>query len=201
MFQSSEANRIFAAQVLEASFFGAFITAIDARKNETKLTQAELAERTGREKTGMSKLLAGPRNWKISTMSDLAVALDLTLEFALRDRLNPMRKFTATGIEYDAPVSQSLVWDTGVITAGTVDTSGSNLGLLINANAGANTTVNTGYLMTGTGPVGAMTNVITGSYGQTNVATQQRWQAIGGAGNAVAAPSRPRIPSALEFAS
>lgn len=98
MYQSYEQRRKFASEVLEASFFGAFLLAIEARKNEASLTQSELAQRTGREKTGISKLLSGPRNWQIRTISDLAEALDLRVEFALVDRLNPQRRFTPTGI-------------------------------------------------------------------------------------------------------
>jgi DNA-binding phage protein len=101
MFRSYDDRRKFASDVLEASFFGAFVMAIDARKNELNMTQAELAERTGREKTGISKLLSGPRNWTIRTISDLAEALDLRLEFALIDRINPVRRFTASGVQCD----------------------------------------------------------------------------------------------------
>ncbi|SRR6266849_9266194 len=103
MSQSYDDRRTFAAQLLEASFFGAFIMAIDARKNEQGLTQGELAQRAGREKTGISKLLSGPRNWTIRTISDLAEALDLAVEFVLVDRLNSFRQFTPTGIEYNVP--------------------------------------------------------------------------------------------------
>lgn len=105
MSQSYEFRRKFAAELLEASFFGALITAIGARKTELQMTQSELALKTGREKTGMSKLLSGPRNWKLSTISDLAEALDLRLEFSFVDNLHPHRRFTATGVQTGSPIS------------------------------------------------------------------------------------------------
>jgi hypothetical protein len=98
---SHEQRLKFASKVLEARFFGAYITAIEVRKDERQLTQAVLAARTRREKTGISKLLSGPRNWKLSTISDLTEALELNFEFALVDRLTPTRRFTATGVRYD----------------------------------------------------------------------------------------------------
>ena len=100
-----EQRRKFAAEMIEAAFFGAFVTAIAIRKEEQSLTQVELAKRTGREKTGISKLLSRPRNWQLHTISDLAEALNLRLEFSLVDRVNPMRRFTQTGIEYNLPES------------------------------------------------------------------------------------------------
>jgi len=103
MYQDYKFRRSFASEIIEAAFFGAFAVAIDARKNEESLTQAELAKRTGREKTGISKLLAGPRNWKLSTISDLAEALDLRLEFVLVDQHFPTRRFTQTGVAYALP--------------------------------------------------------------------------------------------------
>lgn len=100
---SSERRRKFAAELMESAFFGAFLLAIDARKSEQALTRSELGKRMGREKTGISKLLSGPRNWQIDTISDLAEALDVRLEFALVDRLNSFRRFTATGTEFRTP--------------------------------------------------------------------------------------------------
>jgi hypothetical protein len=99
---SYKKRRAFAADLLEHAFFGAFYTAIVARKNEDGLTRAQLGSRMGREKTGISKLLSGPRNWQLSTISDLSEALNLKLEFRLIDRLNPFREFTSTGVQYPA---------------------------------------------------------------------------------------------------
>jgi len=103
---SPEDHLKFAAQVLETQIFGAFWLAIEARRKEIALTQSQLAERTGRDKTNISKLLDGPRNWTIRTISDLAEGLDLEVEFCLEDRLNRDRKFTPTGV-YTAPNAQS----------------------------------------------------------------------------------------------
>jgi transcriptional regulator with XRE-family HTH domain len=97
----------FAAEMMETAFFGAFYAAILARKEEQSLTRAALGKRMGREKTGISKLLSGPRNWQIDTISDLAEALDLRLEIALVDRVNPLRKFTPTGVVFNIPTEMT----------------------------------------------------------------------------------------------
>src|ERR1700723_1536314 len=104
---SYKARRTFAADLLEHAFFGAFYVAIGVRKDEEKLTRSKLGSRMGREKTGISKLLSGPRNWQLGTISDLTEALNLRLEFSLVDRSFPMRRFTATGIQYDVLSSYS----------------------------------------------------------------------------------------------
>jgi hypothetical protein len=104
---SSENRRKFAAELLEHAFFGAFYSVISARKKEQSLTRAQLGKRMGREKTGISKLLSGPRNWQISTISDLAEALDVRVEFRLVDRINPLRTFTPTGVTFNIPNQMS----------------------------------------------------------------------------------------------
>jgi transcriptional regulator with XRE-family HTH domain len=100
MSRTYEYRRKFTAEILEASIFGAFILAIQTRKHENNLTQRQLASRTGKEKTGISKLLSGPRNWQIQTIATLSEALDVRFEFSLVDRTNPFRKFTSTGIQW-----------------------------------------------------------------------------------------------------
>lgn len=105
---SYKKRREFAAEILEHAFFGAFYTAIAARKKEEGLTGAQLGSRMGREKTGISKLLSGPRNWQLSTISDLSEALDLRVDFALVDRHVPTRCFTASGVSYHAPLQLSF---------------------------------------------------------------------------------------------
>lgn len=107
----SEVYRSFEIENLKADFFGMFLVAIQARKNEQGLTQDELAHRLGKEKTGTSKLLSGPRNWQISTIAEMALALDVEIELALVDKTNPARKFTPTGeICAPAPAELKLVY-------------------------------------------------------------------------------------------
>jgi hypothetical protein len=105
---SYKARREFAADLLEHAFFGAFYTAIDARKKEEALTRNQLGSRMGREKTGVSKLLSGPRNWQLSTIADLSEALGLRLEFSLVDRHHPSRIFTASGVQFNMPQLQNV---------------------------------------------------------------------------------------------
>src|SRR5208282_5258099 len=88
----------FSSNVMSAEIFGAFLMAFDTRRAESGMTQAQLAERLGKDKTGTSKLLSAPRNWTIRTISDLSVALNVIVEVTLRDRIYPTRVFTSTGV-------------------------------------------------------------------------------------------------------
>jgi hypothetical protein len=98
---SREQHLQFAAQVLETQVFGAFWLAIEARRKESGLTQSLLVERTGRDKTNISKLLDKPRNWTLKTISDLAEALGVQVEVALKDKENSTRIFTPTGVRWE----------------------------------------------------------------------------------------------------
>lgn len=80
---SYKARREYAKEMLEYAFFGAFYLAIGARKKEELLTSAQLGSRMGREKTGISKLLSGPRNWQLSTIQTFPRLLDFGLNFRL----------------------------------------------------------------------------------------------------------------------
>lgn len=90
--------RGYRAKVLEARVFGAFVSAIQYRKENNGLTQKALAEMTGKDETGISKLLSGPANWQLRKISDLAGALNLDFEFALVDRADRCRVFLDTGV-------------------------------------------------------------------------------------------------------
>ncbi len=96
--KKSLAYKEVAFRVLDASIFGAFLLAIEARRDEDSLTQTKLAELMGRDKANISKLLEGPQNWTVQTISDLAQALDLEVEFVLHDKHKPGRQFTPTGV-------------------------------------------------------------------------------------------------------
>ena len=103
----------FSAHVMEAEVFGAFMLAFDTRTAEAGMTQTQLAERLGKDKTGTSKLLSAPRNWTIRTISDLAVALNVVVELSLRDRIEPTRIFTSTGVTYSAVSGDQTPWFSG----------------------------------------------------------------------------------------
>lgn len=109
----------FASEVLEAQIFGAFWLAIEARRKEDGLTQNELSERTGRDKTNISKLLDGPRNWTLKTISDLAEALNLQVEFSLKDKKKPERVFTPTGVTWESVTEIPAVTTQAVTAANT----------------------------------------------------------------------------------
>jgi len=93
-------ERAFQKEVLQTSVYGAFMSVIETRKEENGLTQANLATLTGKDKTGVSKLLSEPKNWTIRTVSDLCVALDVQFLFCLIDNTHETRVFTGTGVEH-----------------------------------------------------------------------------------------------------
>ena len=118
--QNFEFERGYNYEILTASIYGAFLCAIETRKEENSLTQAKLATLTDKDKSSVSKLLAGPGNWTTRTISDLCVALDLGFEFCLVDKLLPYRVFTATGVETANPtVSTNTLYEgeRGEVTA------------------------------------------------------------------------------------
>jgi transcriptional regulator with XRE-family HTH domain len=101
--KSTKARREYEREMLENEIFGAFYLAVKARRREDSLTQNDLSERLGRDKTRTSKLLSGPQNWQLGTMADLARALNLSIEFSLRDEQVPGRRFSPTGVSYVSP--------------------------------------------------------------------------------------------------
>lgn len=106
--------RDLAAKVLQTRIFGAFISAVQIRKNEDGLTRKDLSERSARwDETGVSKLLSSPANWTISKISDLAHSLDLQFHFILVDQKKPGRIFTDKGIKEHA---SAVVTNSAVIT-------------------------------------------------------------------------------------
>jgi transcriptional regulator with XRE-family HTH domain len=104
----------FSSHVMEREVFGAFMLAFDARRSESGMTQSQLAERLGKDKTGTSRLLSAPRNWTIRTISDLSMALNVVVEISLRDRVEPARVFTAAGVTYVSAPATSVSPFSGV---------------------------------------------------------------------------------------
>jgi hypothetical protein len=86
-----------------ASMGLALVTALrhsfKTRKAEYGWTQTMLGKNCGRRRSSITATLAG-RDWKVSTISDLAEGLGLRLEFAFVDKWKPGRRFTARGVEY-----------------------------------------------------------------------------------------------------
>ena len=91
-------EREFLGITLARQIFGALYSAVEDRHTNHGLTRGELAERTGRDKTGVSKLLRGPSNWTIRTISDVANGLELDVEITFVDRYDRLRAFTPTGL-------------------------------------------------------------------------------------------------------
>jgi transcriptional regulator with XRE-family HTH domain len=108
-------EREFLSLTLARQIFGALYSALKYRKESHDLTRAEFGERIGRDKTGVSKLLRGPGNWTIQTISDIANALEVDVEFAFFDQHDQSIMFTATGMHH----SPSLVQNYSVIASPT----------------------------------------------------------------------------------
>lgn len=81
-----EYKRGYLADVFQARVFGAFLSAAEHRKSNYGVTRKEIAVRSGKDETAVSKTFSRPQNWTLKTVSDLAYALDLDVEFALVDR-------------------------------------------------------------------------------------------------------------------
>ncbi|MEJ0094137.1 MAG: helix-turn-helix transcriptional regulator [Methylocella sp.] len=95
-----ENEREFLGLTLARQIFGALYLAVQFRKASQGLSRVDFGDRTGRDKTGVSKLLSGPGNWTTRTISDVANALELDVQITFVDRYNPYRAFTPTGINY-----------------------------------------------------------------------------------------------------
>ena len=95
-----ENEREFLGITLARQVFSAIYAAATFRKEQGDFSRSEFGQRTGRDKTGVSKLLAGPRNWTTRTISDVSNALDLEPQVVFVDRLNRSRVFTETGPAY-----------------------------------------------------------------------------------------------------
>jgi hypothetical protein len=98
----AESRRHFASAAMEFAIVAAFKHAFAKRKEEEGLSQAKLGRRCGRWAAAVGRTLQG-WDWRLSTLSDFAEALDLRLEFAFVDRKHPNRRFTTYGTEY-API-------------------------------------------------------------------------------------------------
>lgn len=97
-----EARRNFASAALERALTAALTRGFNTRKQEEGLSYAKLGRRCGRHREAVRRAMQG-RDWRLSTLSDLAEALELRLEFAFADRKDLRRRFTSSGVEY-API-------------------------------------------------------------------------------------------------
>jgi hypothetical protein len=95
-----ENEREFLGITLARQIFSAIYTAATFRKEQGEFSRAEFGQRTGRDKTGVSKLLTGPGNWTTRTISDVSNALDLEPQVVFVDRSNRSRVFTEAGVAY-----------------------------------------------------------------------------------------------------
>ncbi|MGX7873918.1 helix-turn-helix domain-containing protein [Mesorhizobium sp. ORM6] len=101
--QSSKETFIqdFERGVLRSAFVSTFWAVIQARKAETGLTLSQLADRLGINKSAISRWFSGTNpNWEISTIADIANALDVDVEVVAIDRHSTRRFGPAGEIRY-----------------------------------------------------------------------------------------------------
>jgi len=85
-------NRFYFQQRFRNRLYEAVIRAIEANAAKTGLRRKALAERIGKTPPSLSRLLAGPGNWELDTVSDLLFAIDAELEFRI---VNPHERAPA----------------------------------------------------------------------------------------------------------
>jgi hypothetical protein len=91
--------------MLRSAFVSLFWAAISDRKRRGKYTLQMLADKLGRNKSGVSRWFSkDPPNWSIDTISDVASALGLDMELRATDRAAGT-VFTSSGMA--APVQVS----------------------------------------------------------------------------------------------
>lgn len=76
-------NRFYFQQRFRNRLYEAVIRAIEANAAQTGLRRKALAERIGKTPASLSRLLAGPGNWELDTVSDLLFAIDAELDFRI----------------------------------------------------------------------------------------------------------------------
>jgi transcriptional regulator with XRE-family HTH domain len=95
--RNSEFYRGLHAKLIERRIFGAFFSLVQDRRKTSGLTRRQLAERMGRNETAVSRLMAGPTNWTLRTISELSDALGVQFEFRLVDQADPSVQFGERG--------------------------------------------------------------------------------------------------------
>ena len=93
-----ENERDYLFEMLKRDVFGAYHQGCTLRKEDSCLTKVEVSERIGKDKTSISKLLKGPANWTLRTLSDLSNALDMDVKITLWDRKCDGRYLDRTGM-------------------------------------------------------------------------------------------------------
>ena len=91
-----EFAREFERGVLRSAFVSVFWAVIEARKAGDKFTFKELAQKLGRDKSAVSRWFTSEPNWEISTVADIAAALDVNIEVIAVDRATG-RRFAPDG--------------------------------------------------------------------------------------------------------
>lgn len=123
--------RGFSREMLRAAFQSLFWSVIVHRRKREKLTQQQIADKLGTNKSVVSRDLNAPPNWTIDKISDMAEALDLDIEVIARDR-HTGSIFTARGQVGPTMTQSSTIMRSNI--AGAI-TAGNGTPLIIGSNA------------------------------------------------------------------
>lgn len=85
--EDPEARALFERELAKANAIATLLQSIEQTRERRRLSKAEVARRVGSERSAISRLLAGNNaNPTFNTLADLADALDLEIEFRVRER-------------------------------------------------------------------------------------------------------------------
>lgn len=94
-------DRELASEMLQTEVFSAFYALREFRRNNVGLSNADIGRLCGWSRSQVSKLLSGPQNWTLETISQLAFGLSADFKFVLIDRTERSRNFNAGGLSID----------------------------------------------------------------------------------------------------
>jgi len=89
--------------MLRSAVQSAFWSALNFRKKNDGMSQNELAKKLDADKSIISRWFSGDPNWELNTISDIADALDVDVEFHLKDRRSTAI-FTPSGVAFHADI-------------------------------------------------------------------------------------------------
>ncbi len=101
--QEAEDRAFFEREYAKAAAIGALLQELEAARGRQNLSKREVARRMDRKESAVSRLLTGEgANPTLSTIADLAYALNLEVEVRIKERprkskrpITPVRIFTA----------------------------------------------------------------------------------------------------------
>lgn len=100
-----EGDVFYFRQSFKNAVFQKLMRAFAEKAQAEGITQSDVATKLGKDRGQISRIFAGPKNWTLDTLSDLALALDMEPEISFGDlRVDPRHNFCHHWIaEIDTP--------------------------------------------------------------------------------------------------